>query len=169
MKLARFGTPGSEKPARIDTEGRLRDLSEHLPDITAESLSDKQLEKIAAIDIDQLPLVDDHARIGPPVAEVGRIICMGLNYKDHAAETNLDLPAEPLVFMKGCHPSGPNDNIYLPCGSKKADWEVELAVVIGKRGLYITEEESLSYVAGYCVFRDTFWKSCLPARPRQIF
>ena len=85
---------------------------------------------------------------------MGKIICIGLNYKDHAAETHLDLPAEPLVFMKGCHPSGPNDNIYLPIGSKKADWEVELAVIIGKRGLYIREEESLSYVAGYCVFND---------------
>jgi 2-keto-4-pentenoate hydratase/2-oxohepta-3-ene-1,7-dioic acid hydratase in catechol pathway len=154
MKLARFGIPGSEKPALIDTQGRLRDLSQHLADITADSLSDKQLEEIAAIDIDQLPLVDGHIRIGPPVAEVGRIICIGLNYKDHAAETHLELPTEPLVFMKGCHPSGPNDNIYLPSGSKKADWEVELAVVIGKRGLYIREEESLSYVAGYCAFND---------------
>jgi 2-keto-4-pentenoate hydratase/2-oxohepta-3-ene-1,7-dioic acid hydratase in catechol pathway len=154
MKLARFGIPGSEKPAIIDTQSRLRDLSEHLADITADSLSDQQLEKIAAIDIDQLPLVDGHVRIGPPVAKVGRIICIGLNYKDHAVETHLDLPAEPLVFLKGCHPSGPNDNIYLPSGSKKADWEVELAVVIGKRGLYIPEQESLSYVAGYCVFND---------------
>jgi 2-keto-4-pentenoate hydratase/2-oxohepta-3-ene-1,7-dioic acid hydratase in catechol pathway len=154
MKLARFGIPGSEKPALIDTQGRLRDLSEHLADVTAESLSDQQLEKIAVIDVDQLPLVDDHVRIGPPVADIKRIICIGLNYKDHAAETNLELPAEPLVFLKGCHPSGPNDDIYLPSGSKKADWEVELAVVIGKRGLYIQEEESLSYVAGYCAFND---------------
>jgi 2-keto-4-pentenoate hydratase/2-oxohepta-3-ene-1,7-dioic acid hydratase in catechol pathway len=154
MKLARFGTPGREKPALIDTQGRLCDLSEHLADVTAESLSDQQLEKIAAIDIDQLPLVDDHLRIGPPVADVRRIVCIGLNYRDHAAETNLELPAEPLVFLKGCHPSGPNDDIYLPSGSKKADWEVELAVVIGKRGLYIQEEESLSYVAGYCAFND---------------
>jgi hypothetical protein len=99
-----------------------------------------------------LALVDGHVRIGPPVARVGKIICIGLNYKDHAAETHLDLPEEPLVFLKGCHPSGPNDSICSPAGSKKADWEVELAVVIGKRGLYIREEESLSYVAGYCVF-----------------
>jgi len=154
MKLARFGSPGSEKPALIDTQGRLRDLSEHLADIAAESLSDKQLEKIAAINIDRLPLVDGHVRIGPPVARVGKIICIGLNYKDHAAETHLDLPEEPLVFLKGCPPSGPNDSICLPSGSKKADWEVELTVVIGKRGLYIREEESLSYVAGYCVFND---------------
>jgi len=135
MKLTRFGIPGSEKPALIDTQGELRDLSEHLADITAETLSDKQLEKIAAIDIGRLPFVDRHVRIGPPVAGVGRIICIGLNYKDHAAETHLDLPAEPLVFMKGCHPSGPNDNIRLPSGSQKADWEVELGVVIGKLGL----------------------------------
>ena len=154
MKLARFGVPGSEKPALIDAQGRVRDLSEHLADITAESLSDQQLEKITAIDIDQLPLVKHHVRIGPPVADVRRIICIGLNYKDHAAETHLALPAEPLVFLKGCHPSGPNDNIYLPADSKKADWEVELAVVIGKRGLYIPEEDSLSYVAGYCTFND---------------
>jgi 2-keto-4-pentenoate hydratase/2-oxohepta-3-ene-1,7-dioic acid hydratase in catechol pathway len=154
MKLARFGIPGGEKPALIDTQGRLRDLSEHLADITAKSLSDQQLEQIAALDVDQLPLVDDHMRIGPPIADVRRIICIGLNYKDHAAETQLALPTEPLVFLKGCHPSGPNDNIYLPAGSKKADWEVELAVVIGKRGLYISEEDSLSYVAGYCTFND---------------
>jgi 2-keto-4-pentenoate hydratase/2-oxohepta-3-ene-1,7-dioic acid hydratase in catechol pathway len=154
MKLARFGIPGGEKPALIDTQGRLRDLSEHLADITAKSLSDQQLEQIAALDVDQLPLVDDHMRIGPPVADVRRIICIGLNYKDHAAETHLALPTEPLVFLKGCHPSGPNDSIYLPAGSKKADWEVELAVVIGKRGLYISEEDSLSYVAGYCTFND---------------
>jgi 2-keto-4-pentenoate hydratase/2-oxohepta-3-ene-1,7-dioic acid hydratase in catechol pathway len=154
MKLARFGIPGSEKPALIDTQGRLRDLSEHLADVTAESLSDQQLEKIAVIDIDQLPLVADHVRIGPPVADIRRIICIGLNYKNHAAETHLALPTEPLVFLKGCHPSGPNDDIYLPSGSKKADWEVELAVVIGKRGLYIPEEESLSYVTGYCTFND---------------
>jgi 2-keto-4-pentenoate hydratase/2-oxohepta-3-ene-1,7-dioic acid hydratase in catechol pathway len=154
MKLARVGVPGSEKPAVVDAQGRLRDLSEHLADITAESLSDQQLEKIAAIDINQLPIVDDHVRVGPPVADVRRIICIGLNYKDHAAETHLAPPTEPVVFLKGCRPSGPNDNIYLPAGSKKADWEVELAVVIGKRGLYIPEEESLSYVAGYCTFND---------------
>jgi 2-keto-4-pentenoate hydratase/2-oxohepta-3-ene-1,7-dioic acid hydratase in catechol pathway len=154
MKLARFGNPGSEKPALVDTQGRLRDLSERLLDITAESLSGQQLEKIAAIDVDRLPLIDDHVRIGPPVADVRRIICIGLNYKDHAAETHLALPTEPLVFLKGCRPSGPNDDIYLPSGSKKADWEVELAVVIGKRGLYIPEEDSLSYVAGYCTFND---------------
>src|ERR1700733_10848475 len=154
MKLARFGNPGDEKPALVDAQGRLHDLSEHLADITTESLSDQQLEQIAALDVDQLPLVDDHVRIGPPVADVRRIICVGLNYKDHAAETHLALPTEPLVFMKSCHPSGPNDNIYLPAGSKKADWEVELAVVIGKRGLYIPEEDSWSYVAGYCTFND---------------
>jgi 2,4-diketo-3-deoxy-L-fuconate hydrolase len=147
MKLARFGSPGSEKPALIDTQGRLRDLSEHLADIAAESLSDRQLEKIAAIDIDRLPLVDGHVRIGPPVARVGRIICIGLNYKDHAAETHLDLPEEPLVFLKGCHPSGPNDSIRLPSGSKKADWDVELAVVIGKRGLYIRKNRCLTSLA----------------------
>jgi 2-keto-4-pentenoate hydratase/2-oxohepta-3-ene-1,7-dioic acid hydratase in catechol pathway len=133
--LARFGIPGREKPALIDAQGRLRDRSEYLADITAESLSDQQLEKIAAIDIDPLPLVDDHVRIGPPVADVRRIIFIGLNYKDHAAETHLAPPTESLAFLKGCHPSGPNDTIYLPAGSKKADWEVELAVVIGKRGL----------------------------------
>src|ERR1700752_428940 len=102
MNLARFGIPGSEKPALIDAQGRLRDLSEHLADITAESLSDQQLERIAAIDIDPLPFVDEHVRIGPPVADVRRIICIGLNYKDHAAETHLALPTEPLVFLKGC-------------------------------------------------------------------
>ena len=136
MKLARFGIPGSEKPALIDAQGRLRDLSKQLADITTESLSGQQLEKIAAIDIHQPPLVDDNVRIGPPVADVRRIVCIGLNYKDHAAETRLALPTEPLLFLKGCRPSGPNDNIYLPAGSKKADWEVELAVVIGKRGLH---------------------------------
>jgi 2-keto-4-pentenoate hydratase/2-oxohepta-3-ene-1,7-dioic acid hydratase in catechol pathway len=154
MKLARFGNPGGEKPALVDAQGRLHDLSEHLADITTESLSDQQLEQIAALDVDQLPLVADHVRIGPPVADVRRIICVGLNYKDHAAETHLALPAEPLLFLKGCHPSGPNDDIYLPSGSKKADWEVELAVVIGKRGLYIPEEDSWSYVAGYSTFND---------------
>ena len=117
MKLARFGIPGDEKPALIDAQGRFRDLSGHLADITADSLSAQRLEKIAAIDIDQRPLVDDHMRIGPPVADVRRIICIGLNYKDHAAETHLALPTEPLVFLKGCHPGGPSDNIYLPAGT----------------------------------------------------
>lgn len=154
MKLARYGPPGSERPAIVDQSGRLRDLSGHFPDLSGEALSDTAMRRLASVDLATLPIVAPSVRLGPPLASNGRIICIGLNYRDHAEETGLPIPREPVVFLKGCHPSGPHDDIRLPRGSKKADWEVELAVVIGKPGLYVRREEALSHVAGYSVFND---------------
>jgi 2-keto-4-pentenoate hydratase/2-oxohepta-3-ene-1,7-dioic acid hydratase in catechol pathway len=154
VKLARFGAPGAEKPALVEADGTLRDLSEVLADIDPEALSDVRLSKIAALDVKSLPVVSGLVRLGPPVARTGKIVCIGLNYTDHAEETRLPIPTEPVVFLKGCHPNGPNDNIRLPKGAQKADWEVELAIIIGKRALYVDKEDALSHVAGYCVFND---------------
>ncbi|MFM0043040.1 MULTISPECIES: fumarylacetoacetate hydrolase family protein [Paraburkholderia] len=154
MKLARFGAPGAEKPALVDADGMLRDLSSAIADINPAALSDASLAKIAAIDAKALPVVSGPVRLGPPVAQTGKIVCIGLNYTDHAKETGLSIPEEPVVFLKGCRPSGPNDDIRLPKDAQKADWEVELAIVIGKRALYVGKEDALSYVAGYCTFND---------------
>ncbi|MBM9401135.1 fumarylacetoacetate hydrolase family protein [Gluconacetobacter azotocaptans] len=154
MKLARYGASGAERPAVVDDGGRLRDLSEHLSDLDGEALSDEAMRRLAALDIATLPVVGRSVRLGPPVASSGRIICIGLNYRDHAEETGLPIPREPVVFLKGGRPSGPHDDIRLPRGSEKADWEVELAVVIGKPGLYVRREEALSHIAGYSVFND---------------
>jgi 2-keto-4-pentenoate hydratase/2-oxohepta-3-ene-1,7-dioic acid hydratase in catechol pathway len=154
MKLARFGAPGAEKPALVEADGTLRDLSAVVADIDPTTLSDVSLAKIAAVDVKALPVVADLVRLGPPLAQTGKIVCIGLNYTDHAEETRLPIPKEPVVFLKGCHPSGPNDNIRLPKNAQKADWEVELAIVIGKRALYVEKEDALDYIAGYCVFND---------------
>ena len=154
MKLARYGAPGAEKPALVEADGTLRDLSGVVADIEPATLSDINLAKIAAVDVKALPVVTDVVRLGPPVAQTGKIVCVGLNYTDHAEETKLPIPKEPVVFLKGCHPNGPNDNIRLPKNAQKADWEVELAVVIGKRALYVEKRDALDYVAGYCVFND---------------
>jgi 2-keto-4-pentenoate hydratase/2-oxohepta-3-ene-1,7-dioic acid hydratase in catechol pathway len=154
MKLARFGAPGREKPGLIDSDGKLRDLSDHLPDITNNHLSDEALARLAAIDVKTLNTVEGEVRFGPPILSPGKIVCVGLNYTDHAKEAGLPLPTEPLIFLKGCSPTGANDAIALPPDSTHADWEVELAVIVGKQGLHIDRARALEHVAGYCVLND---------------
>lgn len=155
MKLVRYGRPGKEKPGLFDEQGRLRDLSGVLADIDGAALSDKALKKLARIDYKTLPLVRGTPRLGVPVKGVGKFIGIGLNYADHAAETGLPLPAEPIVFMKAVSClSGPDDPVMIPPGSKKTDWEVELGVVIGKRAQHVSEADALTHVAGYCVVND---------------
>lgn len=150
MKLCRYGSMGSEKPGLIDGRGRLRDLSGIVPDITADAIA-----TIAAVDAELLPVVQDGQRYGVPIAGVGKFIAIGLNYADHAAESNLPIPSEPVVFNKWINClQGANDIVIIPRDSKKTDWEVELGVVIGKRASYVEEGEALSYVAGYCVVND---------------
>ena len=155
MKLVRYGQPGKEKPGLIDADGKLRDLSGVIADLTPEHLSDKALAKLAKLKADKLPLVKGKKRFGPPVSRVGKFIAIGLNYADHAAESNMPIPKEPIVFMKSttCI-QGPDDNVMLPKGSTKTDWEVELGVVIGTRARYVTQKDALSYVAGYCTVND---------------
>lgn len=154
MKLVRYGLPGAEKPGVIDANGDIRDLSAQVHDLDSASLSPESLARLNAIDTQSLPLVAADVRIGPPVSKGGRVICIGLNYTDHAAETNLPIPAEPVMFLKACRPTGPDDDIRLPVGSVKADWEVELGVVIGTGGLYIDMSKALEHVAGYTVVND---------------
>jgi 2-keto-4-pentenoate hydratase/2-oxohepta-3-ene-1,7-dioic acid hydratase in catechol pathway len=155
MKLVRFGPSGQEKPGVLDSQGRVRDLAGHISDWTSSSLAPSSLEQVNKLDIRALPLVGQDVRLGPPVANVGKFVCIGLNYSDHAAESGMAGPAEPVVFMKATSAiSGPNDDVVLPRGSTKGDWEVELGVVIGKHAKYVTEEEALSHVAGYCVVND---------------
>jgi 2-keto-4-pentenoate hydratase/2-oxohepta-3-ene-1,7-dioic acid hydratase in catechol pathway len=154
MKLVRYGLAGAEKPGAIDADGAIRDLSAHIGDIDSAALSSESLARLSAIDSQSLPLVSADVRVGPPVSKGGRVICIGLNYTDHAAETNLPIPAEPVMFLKACHPTGPNDDIRLPIGSVKSDWEVELGIVIGTQGLYIDKADALKHVAGYCVVND---------------
>jgi 2-keto-4-pentenoate hydratase/2-oxohepta-3-ene-1,7-dioic acid hydratase in catechol pathway len=155
MKLVRYGQPGKEKPGLIDADGRLRDLSGVIADVTPEHLSDKALAKLAKLKTDKLPLVKGKKRFGPPVSRVGKFIAIGLNYADHAAESGMPIPKEPIVFMKSttCI-QGPDDDVMLPKGSKKTDWEVELGVVIGTRARYVSQKDALSYVAGYCTVND---------------
>ena len=155
MKLVRYGRPGKEKPGLFDEFGRLRDLSGVVSDIDGPMLSDRALKKIAKIDYTTLPLVRGNPRLGVPIAKVGKFIGIGMNYADHAAEVGAAIPTEPPVFMKAitCL-NGPDDAIMLPKGSKKTDWEVELGVVIGTRAQYVSEEDELTFVAGYCVVND---------------
>jgi 2-keto-4-pentenoate hydratase/2-oxohepta-3-ene-1,7-dioic acid hydratase in catechol pathway len=155
MKLVRYGRPGKEKPGLIDEEGKVRDLSGVITDFHGENLSDKVLRKLAKIPHDTLPLVRGNPRFGVPVAKVGKFIGIGLNYADHAKEAGMPIPTEPIVFMKAitCL-SGPDDPVMLPKGSKKADWEVELGVIIGTRARYVSEADAEKYIAGYCVVND---------------
>lgn len=154
MKLLRYGVKGQEKPGILDAQGQIRDLSAYVEDIDGHTL-ESQLEQIAALDIEQLPVVDGDVRIGACVANIGKFICIGLNYADHAAETGAAIPAEPVVFSKWTSAVvGPNDDIEIPRGSVKTDWEVELGVVIGKAGRYIDQADALEHVAGYCVIND---------------
>ena len=155
MKLVRFGPVGREKPGMIDVNGQLRDLSAVIPDIGAAQLDDKTLAKLAKLKTDTLPKVRGNPRMGCPISHVGKFIAIGLNYADHAAESNLPVPAEPVVFMKAnsCV-QGPNDAVMLPKGSEKSDWEVELGVVIGSKTSYVSQAQALNHVAGYCVVND---------------
>ena len=154
MKLLRYGPKGQEKPGILDAEGQVRDLSAHVADIGGETLGDAALAKIADLDISSLPVVEID-RYGPCVAGVGKFICIGLNYSDHAEESGLAVPPEPVIFAKATSAiCGPNDDIEIPRGSKATDWEVELGVVIGKEAKYIDEADALDYVAGYCVIND---------------
>jgi 2-keto-4-pentenoate hydratase/2-oxohepta-3-ene-1,7-dioic acid hydratase in catechol pathway len=155
MKLLRYGQPGKEKPALLDNSNQLRDLSAVIPDLTGDALTPDSLKRIAALDASSLPLVSGQHRIGPCVARVGKFICIGLNYSDHAAESGMKVPTEPVVFMKATSAiTGPNDNVIIPRNSVKTDWEVELGVVIGTEAKYIDESKALDYVAGYCVVND---------------
>jgi len=155
MKLVRYGRPGKEKPGLFDEFGRLRDLSGVVKDIDGSILSDRALKKIAKIDYTTLPLVRGNPRLGVPIAKVGKFIGIGMNYADHALEVGAPLPKEPPMFMKAISClNGPDDNVMLPKGSKKTDWEVELGVVIGTRAQYVAEEDALTFVAGYCVVND---------------
>ncbi|MDH7808894.1 MULTISPECIES: fumarylacetoacetate hydrolase family protein [unclassified Rhizobium] len=154
MKLMRVGQPGQEKPAILDAEGKVRDLSAHVKDIGGEAISPEGLKKIAAIDLGTLPVISEE-RIGACVAGTGKFICIGLNFSDHAAETGATVPPEPVIFMKATSAIvGPNDDVVIPRGSEKTDWEVELGVVIGKTAKYVSEADALDYVAGYCVSHD---------------
>ena len=155
MKLVRYGATGQEKPGMIDADGTLRDLSAHVADITGATLGDDSIAKLRALDPATLPAVEGSPRMGACVGDIGKFMCIGLNYADHAAETGADIPEHPILFMKANSAiTGPNDDVVMPRGSVKTDWEVELGVVIGKAAKYVTEEEALDYVAGYCLCND---------------
>jgi len=155
MKLVRYGATGQEKPGMIDADGTLRDLSAHVADITGATLGDDSIAKLRALDSATLPTVDGNPRMGACVGDIGKFMCIGLNYADHAAETGADIPEHPILFMKANSAiTGPNDDVVMPRGSVKTDWEVELGVVIGKAAKYVSEEEALDYVAGYCLCND---------------
>ena len=155
MKLLRYGPAGEEKPGLLDSEGTIRDLSAHVKDIDGAVLAPERLAELAALDPAGLPAVGGDPRLGPPVANVGKLLCIGLNYRDHAEETGMAIPEEPILFMKATTSIiGPNDDVVLPKGSRKGDWETELGVVIGSRASYVDEASALDHVAGYCVFND---------------
>jgi 2-keto-4-pentenoate hydratase/2-oxohepta-3-ene-1,7-dioic acid hydratase in catechol pathway len=159
MKLLRYGPKGQEKPGLLDADGRVRDLSAHIADIAGAALTPQGLAALRALDVGSLPLVDgapqQGLRLGPCVAQVGKFVCIGLNYADHAAESGMPVPAEPVVFGKWTSAiCGPDDAVEIPRGSLKTDWEVELGVVIGQGGRYIAPEDAMKHVAGYCVIND---------------
>ncbi|MCW6033561.1 fumarylacetoacetate hydrolase family protein [Pantoea sp. JK] len=155
MKLLRVGEPGKERPAMLDEQGELRDLSHFIDDWAGDALLPSALERLRQLPLSELPKISSQPRIGACVGQIGKFICIGLNYADHAAETGADIPLEPVVFGKWTSAVvGPNDAVRIPRGSVKTDWEVELGVVIGKGGSYIAEEDALSHVAGYCVVND---------------
>lgn len=155
MKLLRFGERGQEKPGALDERGEIRDLSSVVADIGGDTLLPAGLEKLKDVDLSALPRVDGAARLGPCVGGIGKFICIGLNYVDHAQESGMPIPAEPVVFNKWLSAvCGPNDDVIIPRGSQRTDWEVELGVVIGKPGSYIDEADALDHVAGYCLIND---------------
>jgi ureidoglycolate lyase len=155
MKLVRYGEAGKEKPGILDAQGAVRDLSGVVKDIDAATVSPEGIAKLRGVNVDSLPKVSANPRLGSPIANVPKLICIGLNYADHAKESNLPIPPEPVVFMKAITAiTGPNDDVKLPKGSKKGDWEVELAFVIGKKAQSVPEADALSYVAGYLICND---------------
>lgn len=155
MKLLRYGPPGAEKPGMLDTAGNIRDLSAHVSDITGACLGDAELDRLRGLDPAALPLVEGNPRLAPCVGRIGKFMCIGLNYSDHAAETGAAIPEHPILFMKANSAiAGPNDDVVMPRGSTATDWEVELGVVIGKRAKYVSEAKALDHVAGYCVCND---------------
>jgi 2,4-diketo-3-deoxy-L-fuconate hydrolase len=155
VKLVRYGPAGGEKPGMIDDAGKLRDLSAHVEDIAGEALSPAGLDRLRAIDPASLPAVEGAPRLGPCVGSVGKFLCIGLNYADHAAESGLTVPPEPVVFTKATSAIiGPDDDVVLPRGSVKTDWEVELGIVIGSPTKYVSEDEAAEHIAGYCVIND---------------
>ena len=155
MKLLRYGPKGQEKPGLLDAQGGIRDLSGQVDDIAGEVLGDAGLDRLRALDPDSLPLVPGDPRIGPCVGRVGKLVCIGLNYRDHAEESGQPVPEEPVIFMKATSSiSGPDDPVIIPRGSEKTDWEVELAFVIGKEARYIEQADWADYIAGYCVCND---------------
>jgi ureidoglycolate lyase len=155
VKLLRYGPKGREKPGLLDKDGKIRDLSAHVPDIAGTALLPDSLKKLAALNPSELPLASGELRIGPCVGKIGKFVCIGLNYADHAAETGAPIPKEPIIFMKATSAVvGPYDEVEIPKGSQKTDWEVELGVVIGKNAKYVPENHAMDYVAGYCVIND---------------
>ena len=155
MKLVRYGADGAEKPGLIDANGELRDLSEHVSDINGANLCDATMARLRALDSATLPKVSGRPRIGPCVGNIGKFLCIGLNYSDHAAETGAAIPEHPILFFKANSAVvGPNDDVSMPRGSVSTDWEVELGVVIGKAAKYVSKADALEYVAGYCIIND---------------
>jgi ureidoglycolate lyase len=155
MKLLRYGPPGGEKPGLLDASGTIRDLSGTIPDLAGEALSPAGLDKLRALDPASLPAVSGNPRLGPPVSGMKNLVCIGLNYADHAAETGAPIPKEPIVFLKALGAlSGPNDDVVIPKNSRKCDWEVELAIIIGSRATCVSEEKAMDHVAGYAVGND---------------
>ena len=155
MKLLRYGPKGAEKPGLIDAAGLLRDLSDHVADIAGDALGDDSLAKLRALDPDSLPIVEGEQRIGACVGNIGKFLCIGLNYSDHAAETGSPIPEHPILFFKANSAIvGAYDDVVMPRGSSKTDWEVELGVVIGKEAKYVSKETALDHVAGYCIVND---------------
>ncbi|MDJ0952104.1 MAG: fumarylacetoacetate hydrolase family protein [Acidimicrobiia bacterium] len=163
MKLVRYGERGAELPGVIDKDGGLRSLADHIPDVAGSVLEPESLARLARVDARTLPLVSHDVRIGPCVGNVGKIVCIGLNYSDHAEESGMEVPDEPVLFMKATSSiSGPNDDVVLPRDEGKGDWEIELGVVIGKPAKYVSVAEAPSHIAGYCVIND------LSAREAQL-
>jgi len=155
MKLLRYGPSGNERPGALDAQGRIRDLSSVVPDIAGEAIGQAGIERLRGLDLASLPEVDGTPRLGPCVGRVGKFICVGLNYADHAAETGAAIPKEPILFMKATSAiTGPNDPVIIPRGSEKTDWEVELGVVIGSEARYVSEADAMGHVAGYCLVND---------------
>lgn len=155
MKFLRFGDTGQEKPGLLDAQGNIRDLSAHVSDLSGAALFPDKLAELAKLDVNILPVVEGNPRLGPCVSGTGKFICIGLNYSDHAAETGATVPPEPIIFMKATSAIvGPDDDLLIPRGSEKTDWEVELGIVIGKPAKYVSEAEALDYVAGYCTIHD---------------
>lgn len=155
MKLLRYGSAGAERPGLLDSQGNIRDLSEHITDVAGDALQPAALDALRKLDPESLPLVSDASRLGACVGNVGKFICIGLNYADHAEETGAEIPQEPIIFSKWTSAIvGPNDDVEIPRDSVKTDWEVELGVVIGTGGRYISEADAMSHVAGYCVIND---------------